>query len=113
MKKQIFGETDGIRAEVGKSPLRPGELVLLAKAVRKNGFDGRTILFGRDTRLSGKWIVNELKGAFDEGKVVDCGVLPTPALAKLMDDYDNAGAFMVTASHNPASDNGIKVFERG
>ena len=37
MKKQIFGETDGIRVEVGKSPLRPGELVLLAKAARENG----------------------------------------------------------------------------
>ena len=113
MKKQIFGETDGIRVEVGKSPLRPGELVLLAKAARENGFDNRTILFGRDTRLSGKWIVDEMKGAFEAGKIVDCGVLPTPALAKLMDNYDNAGAFMVTASHNPASDNGIKVFEKG
>ncbi len=113
MKKQIFGETDGIRVKVGATPLRPGEPTILAKAARKNGFDKRKILFGRDTRLSGRWIVEDLKAAFDEADVVDCGVLPTPAIAKIMDDYENAGAFMVTASHNPATDNGIKVFEKG
>ncbi len=113
MKKVIFGETDGVRAAVGQSILTPEKIRIFGEAVRACGYGEATVLFGRDTRESGEWIVEGLKSAFDDGKEIDCGILTTPALAKIMAEYDNSIAFMVTASHNPASDNGVKIFEGG
>jgi len=113
MKKMVFGETDGIREKVGKGVLRPENVKILGEAIREV-YGDRRVLLGRDTRESGIWIVEELKKAFDAERIVDCGVLPTPAIAKaVMDDYQDDLAIMVTASHNPATDNGIKIFKNG
>lgn len=112
MEKRIFGATDGIRAEVGKAPLRPNCMRNLGRAIGKY-FDGGNILLGRDTRGSGSWMADELKaGLAENGCVVeDLETLPTPAVQKFVAERDDVkGGIMLTASHNPATDNGVKVF---
>lgn len=108
----MFRETDGIRGEVGKEPLTSRSMYRLGRAIG-NYFDGKKILIGRDTRESGEWIKEQLsKGIVDVGgEVWDVGVVTTPCvgiLTKVKDEID--GGIMITASHNPASDNGVKVF---
>ena len=112
MEKRIFGATDGIRSEVGQSPLRPNCMRNLGRAIA-NYFKRGTILMGRDTRESGFWMANELKAGFDECGVTveDLDTLPTPAVQKFVGERDDImGGVMLTASHNPATDNGVKVF---
>ena len=111
MEKRIFGETDGIRGEVGKSPLRPNMINNLGRAIAKH-FKGGLVLLGRDTRASGEWMRECMRAGLEEcgAEVEDLEVLPTPALQKITAarDDDSCG-LMLTASHNPATDNGIKV----
>src|SRR4051812_49671679 len=73
--------------------------------------DAPTVLVGRDTRESGNWIETELaRGAGGEGAVVtSAGIVPTPAVAYLTRSGYDAG-IVISASHNPFEDNGIKVF---
>ncbi len=115
--RRLFG-TDGVRGKAGDYPLdRPTVARLgaaLVRALRQDG-DRRTalrLLIGRDTRESGTWIEEELAhGATGEGaSVISAGVVPTPAIAYLTrtEGYD-IGA-VISASHNPFEDNGIKVF---
>lgn len=109
--KKIFGETDGIRAKVGDFPLRPNVLKNLGLAIADE-MSAKKMLMARDTRESGIWIDEAItSGLSARGvEVEDLGVLPTPAVQKLL----SAGGFdvgvMITASHNPATDNGVKVF---
>ena len=112
MKKRIFGETDGIRAEVGKSPLRPNIITELGRIIaEKQNADGAgKFALGRDTRESGLWILDCMRQGLGLEHCVDYGVLPTPALAVLIADGDYVGGVMATASHNPFTDNGLKVF---
>ncbi len=109
--KRIFGETDGIRAKVGQFPLRPNVLKTLGTAIADE-ISAKKMLIARDTRESGIWIDEAItSGLSARGvEVEDLGVLPTPAVQKLLTDNDFDGGIMITASHNPASDNGIKVF---
>ena len=112
MEKRIFGATDGIRSEVGKSPLRPNCMHNLGRAIAKY-FEKGTILLGRDTRESGSWMADELKAGCAEvgADVEDLETLPTPAVQKFVGAREDiAGGVMLTASHNPATDNGVKVF---
>lgn len=110
---RLFG-TDGIRGTAGQPPLDRGTIRRVGAAlVRVLGAQaGPRLLIGRDTRESGEWIERELSaGATAEGAtVVVVGVVPTPAVAYLTraDGFD-AGV-MISASHNPFQDNGIKVF---
>src|SRR5215207_6632393 len=73
---------------------------------------GGPILIGRDTRLSGGMLSSSLaSGAASGGaNVVDVGVLPTPGIAALAREHGAAAAVVVSASHNPYPDNGIKFF---
>ena len=112
MEKRIFGATDGIRGQVGESPLRPNAMKALGEAISQF-FDNGRLLIGRDTRRSGKWIGDNIADGIKEqgGSCGDLGILPTPAVQKIIEERDGiVGGVMVTASHNPASDNGVKVF---
>ena len=112
MNKRIFGETDGIRAEVGKKPLRPNMINNLGKAIAKH-FRGGVVLLGRDTRRSGEWMRTEISAGLEACgvSVENLEVLPTPAVQKIVAMREDANCgIMLTASHNPATDNGVKVF---
>ena len=112
MKKRIFGETDGIRAEVGRSPLRPNMMHNLGRAIAKH-FDGGVALLGRDTRESGEWMRKDIELGLKEcgARVEDLEILPTPVVQKIASIRDDVSCgIMLTASHNPATDNGVKVF---
>jgi len=118
---RLFG-TDGVRGTAGHYPLDPHTVRRLGAAIVRAAFAKASaasteasrprILIGRDTRESGVWIEAELAhGARGEGAVItSAGVVPTPAIAYLT----RAGAYdagvVISASHNPYEDNGIKVF---
>jgi phosphomannomutase/phosphoglucomutase len=108
LQKRLFG-TNGVRGVVGKD-LTP-ELVLTigeALGTMRKG----CIAVGRDTRTSGETLVKAVKsGLIATGcDVVDCGILPTPALQYLIKEQFDGGA-MITASHNPPEYNGVKIIE--
>jgi phosphomannomutase/phosphoglucomutase len=108
MQKRLFG-TNGVRGIAGKD-LTP-ELVLTIGEALGSMRKGR-IAVGRDTRTSGEMLVKALKaGLMSTGcTVVDCGILPTPALQYIIKDTFDGGA-MITASHNPPEYNGVKIIE--
>lgn len=108
MQKRLFG-TNGVRGVVGKD-LTP-ELVMVIGQSLGSMRKGR-IAVGRDTRTSGEMFVRALKaGLLSVGcDVVDCGILPTPALQYIVKEEFAAGA-MITASHNPPEYNGVKIIE--
>ena len=112
---KLFG-TDGIRGKAGAPPLDPSTIVrvgaAIVRALRAEANGSLRVLIGRDTRESGEWIERELaRGLSSEGAaVVSVGVIPTPAVAYLTrrDSFD--AGIVISASHNPYEDNGIKVF---
>src|SRR6185436_403631 len=113
---RLFG-TDGVRGTAGEYPLdAPAVRGLRAALVRaqRAGRAGAPLRFlvGRDTRESGEWIGAELAhGASGEGATVtSAGVVPTPAVAYLTRTIGYDAGVVISASHNPFEDNGIKVF---
>jgi phosphoglucosamine mutase len=111
---RLFG-TDGVRGTAGAYPLDPATIRRLGAAlVRALASGGRTprLLVGRDTRESGDWIEAELAhGASGEGAAVtSAGIVPTPAIAYLTRTSGSDLGVVISASHNPFEDNGIKVF---
>ena len=110
---RLFG-TDGVRGVAGRAPLDPPTVRRLGAAlVRVLGARATPkLLVGRDTRESGAWIQAELlRGANGEGAVVaSAGVVPTPAVAYLTRQLAYDLGVVISASHNPFEDNGIKVF---
>ena len=106
-----FG-TDGVRG-VANTELTPELVVLLGRAAARV-LHGGTFLIGRDTRRSGPMLQAALSaGLASEGaEVVDLGVLPTPAVA-FLSAGEGLPAAMISASHNPFADNGIKLFSAG
>lgn len=119
---RLFG-TDGVRGTAGTYPLDPPTVRRLGAALVRSAFamapagegaDARSlrILIGRDTRESGGWIEAELAhGASGEGATVtSAGVVPTPAIAYLTRTQGFDAGVVISASHNPFEDNGIKVF---
>ena len=113
VSERLFG-TDGVRGVAGMWPLDPPTIARLGAAlVRVLSLDRRArILVGRDTRESGEWIERELaRGRTAAGAdVVSAGVVPTPAVAYLAGLLDVDLGVVLSASHNPHGDNGIKVF---
>src|ERR1700722_14606730 len=109
MATKLFG-TDGIRARAGEFPLDVVTLVAIGQAVGER-LGGR-ILIGQDTRQSSPWIFELLRRGIQKtsAEIEDAGVIPTPAIALLTKHYGYAGGLMISASHNPFDDNGIKVF---
>lgn len=106
-----FG-TDGVRG-VANVDLTPEVVLLFGRAIARV-LPSETFVVGRDTRISGPLLQASLSaGIASEGvTVVDAGVLPTPGVAFLSAEK-NAPAAVISASHNPFADNGIKVFESG
>ena len=106
---KLFG-TDGIRSRAGEFPLNAPAIVAIGQAVGEKL--GGTILVGQDTRVSSPWIFELLKKSISQtpATVTNAGVIPTPAIALLTKSVKYSGGVMISASHNPYEDNGIKVF---
>jgi phosphoglucosamine mutase len=117
MTRQYFG-TDGIRGEVGKFPIVPDFVMRLGYAagqvLAKNaGIHGKpTVLIGKDTRVSGYLLEAALEAGFSAAgvDVMLCGPMPTPAVAYLTRTLRLSAGVVISASHNPYHDNGIKFF---
>ena len=112
MAKPLFG-TDGIRGKAGLFPLDAETIQRVGGALVRVLPDGaKRVLIGRDTRESGEWIERELAhGATAEGAIVhSLGVAPTPSVAYLTSALGFSAGVVISASHNPYEDNGIKVF---
>jgi phosphoglucosamine mutase len=114
MSHRLFG-TDGVRGKAGEHPLDHETVARLGGAlVRAMRSGGRPLRFiaGRDTRESGEWIERELaRGIRSEGAhLTTAGVIPTPAVAYVAREMAYDAGIVISASHNPFQDNGIKVF---
>ncbi|MGH9901609.1 MAG: phosphoglucosamine mutase, partial [Pyrinomonadaceae bacterium] len=113
--KKLFG-TDGMRGEAGRFPLVPEALRAaggsLARHLARERGTAPRIVIGRDTRESGAWIEDEfVNGAREAGAVCDsAGVITTPGVAFLARTLPADAGVVVSASHNPYQDNGIKIF---
>jgi phosphoglucosamine mutase len=112
--RKLFG-TDGIRAIAGESPLDPTTIfavgLALAHSLCKTA-DHPKILLGRDTRESSPWIAATLAAGLAQAgaQVESAGVVPTPAVAFLARHHGFHAGVVISASHNPWQDNGIKLF---
>ena len=115
MAKQLFG-TDGIRGVAGEPPLDAATVMALGRALGKDlevrGLGASPVLIGMDTRESGPAIAAQLAAGLRAAglSTVFLGVAPTPAVAYLTRTGNYAAGVMISASHNPFGDNGIKVF---
>lgn len=113
MAKQFFG-TDGIRGTVGKAPITPEFMLKLGWAAGKTFTEqgSRKILIGKDTRVSGYMFESALEaGLLAAGvDVLLLGPMPTPGVAYLTRTFHAAAGIVISASHNPFHDNGIKFF---
>jgi len=114
---RLFG-TDGIRSKAGDFPLDPVTVRRIGRSLARHlrtGSGGRApfILAGRDTRESGEWIERALlQGAAEEGaRSESAGVITTPGVAFLTRSQGADAGVVISASHNPYEDNGIKIFE--
>jgi phosphoglucosamine mutase len=114
MTRQYFG-TDGIRGTVGHPPITPDFVLRLAHAVGrvlKRTEAHPTVLIGKDTRISGYMLESALESGFNSAgvDVVLLGPVPTPAVAYLTRAQRASLGVVISASHNPFADNGIKFF---
>ena len=112
--RRLFG-TDGIRAVAGETPLDPTTIfavgLALGRSLRKTVAEPK-VIFGRDTRESGPWIAATLAAGLRETgvRVESAGVITTPAVAFLARTHGFQAGVVISASHNPWRDNGIKLF---
>ena len=114
MGRRYFG-TDGIRGTVGQAPITPDFVLRLAHAVGhvlKETEARPTVLIGKDTRISGYMLESALESGFNSAgvDVVLLGPLPTPGVAYLTRAQRASLGVVISASHNPFADNGIKFF---
>src|SRR5713226_4619049 len=113
MARVLFG-TDGIRGLAGTYPLDPKTAqavgAALGKLVLKSGQEPQVII-GMDTRESGSWLAAEVAGGLARQQVASdfAGVTTTPGVAFLARTGPFAAGVMISASHNPYQDNGIKI----
>jgi len=119
MGRKYFG-TDGVRGRVGQAPITPDFVMRLGYAAGKVLLDNvglaagerPSVLIGKDTRLSGYMLESALEAGFAAAGVDVClvGPLPTPAVAYLTRALRLQAGIVISASHNPYYDNGIKFF---
>jgi phosphoglucosamine mutase len=113
--KRLFG-TDGMRGEAGVFPLDAATLMAAGRSLVRRLWPGRLgrpqIVTGRDTRESGAWIERAfIEGVLSaEGQAASAGVITTPGVAFLARDMPADAGVVISASHNPFHDNGIKIF---
>lgn len=115
MSRQYFG-TDGIRGKVGQSPITPDFVMRLAYAVGcvlKRSEEKPKVLIGKDTRISGYMLESAMEAGFNAAGIDVCllGPIPTPAVAYLTRTQRASLGVVISASHNPYDDNGIKFFD--
>src|SRR5438045_2898830 len=114
MSRKYFG-TDGVRGTVGESPMTP-EFVLRLGYAAGRVLSGQSkdpaVVIGKDTRISGYMIESALEAGFSAAgvDVHMCGPVPTPAVAYLTRALRLSAGVVISASHNPYADNGIKFF---
>lgn len=116
MKKQYFG-TDGIRGTVGKKPITADFMLRLGNALGKvlKGYQKRPrIVIGKDTRISGYMFESTLEAGLSASgaDILLLGVMPTPGVAFLTRSMRAHAGIVISASHNPYFDNGIKFFTK-
>jgi phosphoglucosamine mutase len=114
MSRKYFG-TDGIRGTVGQAPITPDFMLRLGHAVGRvlrQSAKRPTVLIGKDTRISGYMIESALEAGFASAgvNVLLTGPLPTPGVAYLTRALRQDLGVVISASHNPFADNGIKFF---
>jgi len=119
-EKQIFGATDGIRAKANEYPLDVVTLVKIGQALAeftkrntpKSAIRKPKVIIGKDTRRSGYMLEQAITaGLLSRGvDVMQIGPSPTPSISHLVKSFALDLGIMLTASHNPFTDNGIKVF---
>ena len=114
MAREYFG-TDGIRGTVGRTPITPDFVLRLAHAVGqvlRRTQERPTVLIGKDTRISVYMLESALESGFNSAgvDVVLLGPLPTPGVAYLTRTQRASLGVVISASHNPYQDNGIKFF---
>ena len=119
MSKQYFG-TDGIRGRVGEAPITPDFVMRLGYAAGRvlalnshlSAGARPTVLIGKDTRISGYMLEAALEAGLTAAGVdtLLTGPMPTPAVAYLTRALRAQAGIVITASHNPFEDNGIKFF---
>jgi phosphoglucosamine mutase len=111
-----FG-TDGLRGPAGRAPLDPETLRRVGAALgiwlQRTGPERKRVLVGNDGRESASWILDALAQGLGstECAAADLGLVTTPALAHLTRAQGYVAGIMISASHNPAADNGIKIFD--
>ncbi len=114
-ERRLFG-TDGIRGIANRYPMTPEVALQLGKAVAKHFLNGKPpkVVIGKDTRLSGYLFESALTAGLVSGgaTVFLVGPLPTPAVAHITRSFKADAGIMITASHNPADQNGIKLFDQ-
>ena len=113
--RQYFG-TDGIRGRVGRPPITPDFVLRLGMAAGRilaERFEDPAVLIGKDTRVSGYMLEAALEAGFSSAgvNVVLAGPMPTPAIAYLAKTLRMSAGVVISASHNPFEDNGIKFFD--
>ena len=116
MARKLFG-TDGVRGTANTEPMTPETALKVAMAVGEsfhNGSHKHLVVIGKDTRLSGYMLEPALTAGFITMgmDVVLVGPLPTPAIAMLTRSLRADLGVVISASHNPYADNGIKLFGR-
>jgi phosphoglucosamine mutase len=114
MGKELFG-TDGIRGVAGEYPLDPATVHAFGRALGsdlRRASPDAAVLIGMDTRESGPWIAAQVAAglAQQDVRAVSAGVITTPGVAYLTRSASFTAGVMISASHNPYQDNGIKVF---
>jgi phosphoglucosamine mutase len=113
--RHLFG-TDGIRGVANEAPMTSEQALALGRAVAYVAGRGQAhaprVLVGKDTRLSGYMIETAIASGVCSmgGRVLLCGPLPTPAIAHLTVSMRADAGIVISASHNPFADNGIKIF---
>lgn len=117
MKRKHFG-TDGVRGKVGEAPITPDFVMKLGYAAgkvlaaRHDSAEHPTVLIGKDTRVSGYMLESALQAGLSAAgvDVVLVGPMPTPGVAYLTRALRLSAGIVISASHNPYQDNGIKFF---
>src|ERR1700733_13920065 len=113
--RKLFG-TDGIRGVANEHPMTPELALQLSRAVTFVAGRGKShvprVIVGKDTRLSGYMLEQAIASGIcaTGGRVLLCGPMPTPAIAHLTVSMRAAAGIVISASHNPYQDNGIKIF---
>ena len=115
-KQQSFFGTDGIRGRVGEFPITPDFILklgwALGRVLKKHTANDNKIIIGKDTRISGYMFESAIEAGLAAAGMNSylLGPMPTPAIAYMIRNLRAQAGIVISASHNPYMDNGIKIF---